>query len=448
MKRHGGKMPSPQAQELRHKARVLRTTLLFCTLAASLLHAQPIEVKVIAHGDGFQLLRGGQPYVVKGAGVVGVDYRTLAERGGNSVRTWGIETAGRDLDEAAKNGLTVALGLPVAAERWGMDYGDEDQVAAQRQQVREAVERYRDHPALLAWIIGNELNHGMKDGRVYDEVNALSRMIHELDPNHPTTTAITAGEEPIEVVKERAPDLDFISIQLYGALALMPRYADEWLAGRPFMVTEWGPIGHWEASQTAWGAPLEMDSTTKALHYLNGYRQLIEPHLASAPGGGLCLGSYVFLWGQKQERTPTWYSLFTPAGQSTAGVDAMQLAWSGQHPPNQAPVIQTMRLDNHTANNNVTLVAGKHYHAEFTTHDPNGDPLTYRWHLKPESTATTDGGDYEPAIPNIPGLMDDPTRPTITLQAPEPGAYRLFAYASDPQGHTAHANIPFRTTSP
>ena len=414
----------------------------------SLAHAAPIEVKVVAQGDGFQLLRGGQPYVVKGAGVVGMDFRTLAERGGNSVRTWGIETAGRDLDEAAKNGLTVAIGLPVAAERWGMDYGNEAAVAAQRQRVREAVQRHRNHPALLAWIIGNELNHAMKDRRVYDEVNELSKMIHELDPNHPTTTTITAGEEAIAVVIERAPDLDFISIQLYGALTLLPRYANEWFAGQPFMVTEWGPIGHWEASQTAWGAPVEMDSTAKARRYLDGYRQLIKPQLANAPEGGQCLGSYVFLWGQKQERTPTWYSLFSPSGKPTAAVDAMQWAWTGQHPPNQAPVIQAMHLNNHTANHNVTLKAGHPYRAEFTAHDPEGDPLTYRWHLKPESTATTDGGDYEPPIPNIPGLIDNPTRSTITMQAPTPGTYRLFAYALDDKGHTAHANIPFRTIDP
>ena len=418
-----------------------------CTVA-SIAEAAPIAVEVVQHQGGFRLLRGGQPYVVKGAGVVGMDFKTLAQRGGNSVRTWGIESAGRDLDEAARHGLTVALGLPVASERFGMDYGDEDQVAAQRQRVREAVERYREHPALLAWIVGNELNHGMKDPRVYDEVNELSKMIHALDPNHPTTTTITAGLEPLAVVKRRAPDLDFISIQLYGALPLMPRYANEWLAEQPFMVTEWGPLGHWEAQHTAWGAPVEMDSSEKARRYRDDYRQFIEPEIAGPDGGGQCLGSYVFLWGQKQERTPTWYSLFSPAGASTAAVDAMQLAWSGQLPANQAPVVAAMQLDGQDGHADITLTAGQVYRAELTVHDPEGDALTYRWQLKPESTATQEGGDYEAPIESIPERIDNPYSAAPSLRAPKPGTYRLFAYAFDGKGHMAHANIPFRTAIP
>ena len=152
----------------------------------------PIRVEVVREGEGFRLLRGGEPYVVKGAGgAAAEDLAALAAHGGNSIRTWGIENARPLLDAAAEHGLTVAMGLPVAAERRGVDYADEATVAAQRNRVRAAVEKLKDHPALLFWIIGNELNHGMRDPGVFDEVNALSAMIHAIDPDHPTTTTST-----------------------------------------------------------------------------------------------------------------------------------------------------------------------------------------------------------------------------------------------------------------
>ena len=398
----------------------------------------PIRVEVVRNGDGFQLLRGGEPYVVKGAG--GTDnLAALAAHGGNSIRTWGIEDARPLLDAAAEHGLTVAMGLPVAAERWGVDYADRAFVAAQRESARAAVEDLKDHPALLFWIIGNELNHGLRDPRVFDEVNALSAMIHAIDPNHPTTTTITAGHEPLELVLDRTPDLDFVSIQLYGAMALMPQYADDWLKGRPFMVTEWGPIGHWESGRTAWDAPIEMHSTAKAERYLAVYRGLIEPHLDQ------CLGSYVFLWGQKQERTPTWYSMFTETGEATAATDAMRMAWTGAWPGNRAPAVAGLRLDGRHADGDISLTAGQRYPATFSVRDPDGDPLSYRWSVKRESDATSDGGDYEVPIGDIADLIADPSLPETTLTAPEEaGAYRLFAYAYDGAGHAAHANIPFR----
>lgn len=404
--------------------------------------AGPIRVEIVRNGAVFQLLRGGERYVVKGAAVAEADYASVAAHGGNSVRTWGIEDAAARLDAAARHGLTVAMGLPVAAERFGMDYDDPAAVAIQRREIRTAVQRLKDHPALLFWIVGNELNLGMQSTRVFDEVNTLSQMIHAIDPNHPTTTAITAGREPLQVVIERAPSLDFISIQLYGAMALLPRYAKEWLADRPFMVTEWGPIGHWESARTPWGAPIEMDSSTKAERYLSGYRQLIEPHLDQ------CLGSYVFLWGQKQERTPTWYSMFTAGGESTAATDAMRRAWTGEWPANRAPVVTAMLLDGRDASQEISLVNGS-YRIAVSANDPDGDPLSYRWRVKPESRATQEGGDYEAPISDIGGLIADSSSPdTIMVTPREPGAYRLFVYAYDGEQHAAHANIPFLVAAP
>ena len=86
--------------------------------------AGPAKVEVVRVDDGYTLLRDGTPYLVKGAGAVGIDLGSVAARGGNSIRTWGVEEAQTTLDAAHRHGLTVSMGLPVAAERFGFDYDD------------------------------------------------------------------------------------------------------------------------------------------------------------------------------------------------------------------------------------------------------------------------------------------------------------------------------------
>ena len=410
----------------------------FLALAAMLSQAQAVPVEVVAFDGGYTLVRDGKPYLVRGAGVAGVGLETLAQRGGNSVRTWGVEEAQATLDEAAKYGLTVAMGLPVAAERFGFDYDDAESITKQRANVRDAVLKYKDHPALLAWIIGNELDMSFTNHRVYDEVNELSRMIHALDPNHVTTTTITAlDRETVELVREKAPDLDFVSIQAYGALALMPK-AIAYLAEGPFMVTEWGPLGHWEVGKTRWDAAIEQTSTEKARHFLGQYRDLILPYL------GPCLGSYAFLWGHKQERTHTWFSLFTEDGASTGAVDALELVWTGRLPENQAPVLESISLARRSATDSVRLTSGRNYVAKVVANDTENDDLTYQWSVKPESDATAIGGDLETSIADISNAFDGASdQATVRLIAPESGNYRIFVEVYDGRGNAAHANIPF-----
>ena len=72
--------------------------------------------------------------------------------------------------------------------------------------------------------------------------------------------------------------------------------------GETYMVTEWG-YGYWESPMTNWGVAIEATSKEKLNSVLWLTRQLNEC--------SLCLGSYAFLWGYKQEQTPTWYGLFT-----------------------------------------------------------------------------------------------------------------------------------------
>ena len=411
-------------------------------LVAPLVHADgPVPVTLGRDGERHVLLRGGEPYAVRGAGIEFGDKARFEARGGNSFRTWRTdngEQSGREvLDEALALGLTVLMCIEIAPERHGFDYDDEDAVRRQLAFAKAEVLKYRDHPALLAWMIGNEPNLFFENPKVFDAIGDIASMIDEIDPNHPTTTSLAGLDANLaSLIETRAPALDFVSIQMYGDIVNLPqRIADAGL-DKPYMVTEWGAIGHWEVGTTAWGAPIEQNSTDKADNYLRSH----ELAIASDPR---LLGNYVFLWGQKQERTPTWYGMFLEDGSPTAAVDAMEYLWRGEWPANRAPSITDIALDGRGAGDSVTVAPGRTVTATATSEDPEGAPLDWRWEVMEESRADQVGGDSERIPRVLPGLVSGEAG-TAEMTAPTtPGAYRLFVYTRDEAGNAAHANVPF-----
>ncbi len=420
---------------------MMRCVLVLMLLFAAKTWGEAIPVEIRTKDDGYQLYRGDQPYTVRGAGVA-VDsedalemLQALKRHGGNSFRTWNVGD-GWFLDAAHELGLSVALCLDIKRERHGYDYGDAEFVAAQLEQAREQVLRFKDHPALLAWVIGNELNYDYTDPRVYDAVNDISRMIHALDPHHPTTTTTADISESLaRDIAERAPDIDFISVQTYGGLFDLPQRLETTGIDKPIMVTEWGTIGHWEVPKTPWGAPIELTSTQKAAAYHRGATEVL-PQL-----GTRLIGSYVFLWGQKQERTPTWYGVFVD-GHRTEAVDVLQRFWTGSIVENPVASVASLLLDGKDAASGVRLVAGRTYEANAVIGDLESDAL--RWVVLEESTAMQGGGDAEEVPADRSHMLQSTAGKQVMLTAPEgPGAYRLFVYAKDSNGGVAHANLPF-----
>ena len=132
-------------------------TLIACA-SGSQEKMSPIKVEIVTTDSGFQLQRGGKPYAINGAGMGLEDIENFVAHGGNSIRNWSTRNESYDtrdlLDAAYANGVTVALCLTMQSERWGFDYDDDDAVSEQLELFREEVLLYRDHPALLVWIIG------------------------------------------------------------------------------------------------------------------------------------------------------------------------------------------------------------------------------------------------------------------------------------------------------
>ena len=402
-----------------------------------------VPVRIARDGTKFVLLRDGKPYQVKGAGLEFGSVTALAAHGGNSFRTWRTENgqkSGREvLDEAARHGLTVAMCIEIGRERLKFDYDDEKAVARQLEYARREVLKYKDHPALLAWIIGNEANLRFKNPKVFDAINDISKMIHQVDPNHPTATALSGfSAELATLIETRAPDLDFIGIQMYGDIVNLPRYLAEANFRKPYMVTEWGATGHWEVDRTSWGAPIEHTSSEKAASYRKAWETVI------ASGDQRLIGDYVFLWGQKQERTPTWYGMFLADGSATEAVDFMQFAWTGAWPTNRAPRVEALELDSKRATDSVVVAPGQRVAASVAATDPEGGKLSYSWHVTREIVVKEDGGDDEPMPPTVRLRMDaaDGAKPSFTAPR-RPGAYRLFVDVHDGSGSAGHANIPF-----
>ncbi len=396
------------------------------------LFAEPIPVTIEARGGKFRLMRDGKPFVIKGVGGVNRIEEFVAA-GGNAMRSWGVETAERDLAECQKHGLGLMLGVWLGHKSY-FDYANPKQVKDQYEAVKQAVLKHRNHPALLIWGIGNEMEINNDTPELWKAIEDLCRMVKELDPNHPTATVVAEiSPEKIQNIKKYCPSLDILGINSYGGLASLPKRLKEYGWTKPYLIAEFGPIGPWEVTKTTWGAAFEPTSTEKAKFFETNYQQSINSQ------SDQCLGSFAFLWGYKQEETPTWFGMFLPTGERTQAVEVMTAQWGGKV-TNQAP-----RITQHKAEfAGKQINPGSSLSAQVTATDPDQDPLAYEWEVRFEATEKRWAGEGE-KVPAKVGESVLTRTGTVTIPAPtETAAYRLYVTIRDGKGNAATVNWPFK----
>lgn len=400
-----------------------------------------LKVEVIQQTDGrYQLLRDGKPYFIKGIGGRAF-LEVAAASGANTIRTW--STAGLDtlLDRADALGMTVMAGLNVVPGRLGLDYTDDGMVSEQLERLKQDVEQFKDHPALLMWIIGNEPDMMYDEPMLWQALDEIGAMVKELDPNHPTTLAMQGRQISVNKLAPYCPHIDLLSVNVFSRLPGLPALLsnNKWGWDGPYIITEWANRGYWERVITDWDAPIEQSSAEKAEFFLEAYQKGVLSDRER------CLGSCVFYWGYKQERSQTWFSMFSGQGEKTSRVDAVTYLWSGQWPANRAPNVHQMHINGESFPEGAYVKAGDTLSVEVMAQDPEQDSLQFVWEVRPEGDYRESfGGDAEAIPAPLPGCQIGPSAQKIQVKAPViPGAYRVFVYVRDGHGSLGAANVPF-----
>ncbi|MGQ9526076.1 MAG: hypothetical protein ACUVTZ_14745, partial [Armatimonadota bacterium] len=236
--------------------------------------------------------------------------------------------------------------------------------------------------------------------------------------------------------------LDAIGLNSYAEVLSLPEHVRKQGWTRPYIITEFGPRGHWQVPKTSWGMPIEDTSTEKADHYLRAYTHAVQDRFQ-------CLGSFAFQWGDRQEKTHTWYGMLLPDGSVTEAVDVMTFLWTGSWPENRAPRIGPAGLSVARADGTVPAApsvfrAGEDLRCSLDALDPDGDPITVSWDLRVDVADNPNiGGDREEPTSPIDGAVLESSGTHAVIRLPTtPGPYRIFAYVHDDRGSAATANVP------
>ncbi len=421
-------------------------TIAMCGIAT----AQTPDIQIIERDGGFALTIDGTETYIKGVG--GTNRLDIAAaNGANAFRTWGgtVESATADHELARKHDLWVMQGIGLPKD--SLRYHDVEFRRQTREAVRALATALKDSPKLLVWGIGNEIEHGTANTpTAWAFVNELALLIKSIDRRHLTSTVISHNARALDMIARWAPDLDLVGVNSYGPIDKVAEMVDRSHYNGPYMITEWGPTGWWETTKTTWGAPLEQTSEQKRMVYETRYND----YILKSPK---CLGSFVFLWGQKEERTPTWFSMFVEnspgarnfveglplRGEKTPMVEAMERVWRGSEPSQTAPVVHGITIDGVAPADSPVVGAGRRFEAEVLAADREDRALTYVWEVLYEATITATGGAYEPR-PDRVGEVVSTKRGVLKTSVREPGNYRLYVYILDGQGFASTANIPFQ----
>jgi hypothetical protein len=408
---------------------------------------------------GYTLVRNGKPFYINGS-AGNCFFHELHETGGNTVRLYDTLNLQNKLDDALKNNLSVIVDIPIPAYDI-YNYSNNEEIKDLKQNVKKLVVKYKNHPALLIWNLGNEINYpevNWKDiikgneskKRFIQNYNELINIIKSGDINHPVSTSKWNIRLTNYIsFKIFSPDIDLVSYNIFGDTKNinnnLKKY-DFYFGSSPFYISEISSDGWWtgESRFTSWWSPIEQSSSKKAEQIHDRYYYIAR--------NDNCLGSCVFYWGNKYECTHTWYSLFKENCKSEIVLEIENL-WKKTNKKPELIGLEYMLIEGMGAYDNLIFEPGVLKNTELVLNVKMSDSIKINWEVYHDVWFQGWNEEkYNKKQLNMPSPINclvSSQNNTAKFKTPsEEGPYRIFAYVYNNKGYFATVNTPFYVLNP
>lgn len=265
---------------------------------------------VTVHGVGYHQDREGKGWASEPADVA-ADEATMREMGVTGIRLTHYQHGQPIHDLADRDGLVLWDEIPLVSQ-WTLGESLQPTEGLRdnaRQQLRELIAQNFNHPSVITWSIGNEIDFGNsipafvgnRTGAIPDPLpllRELNQLAHELDPSRPTTLAtccegIRYAPNTVVPITASVTDLSGANRYFgwyYGAPSDLSSHLDALHRTRPaqpMAVTEYGAGGAISLhSDNALGGP-ESRNRPQAEEYQSYIHEQNWSTLSSKP----------YLWG-------------------------------------------------------------------------------------------------------------------------------------------------------
>jgi hypothetical protein len=231
-----------------------------------------------------------------------VDFPLIADSGANAVRLYAPILSKAILDEAWTNGLYVIPTYGVDSIQLTCPEGR----AFMQDRFVDMVNQWKDHPAILFWLVGNEVNANLGSADLcldwYPQLEAMALAAHTAEGAsfHPVGTA-SADVYDICVPgcsdDTTLPNVDLWGAQIYRGCTFGGAFNEYRLKGestdcaRPLVVTEFG-VDSWDGSLGAQDQTMQADCLELLLDDA-------DQELAVRSASGVSSGQVIFEWADE-----------------------------------------------------------------------------------------------------------------------------------------------------